>query len=658
MVQSMKYYPETGNLKSVTAAGTQSFEYHYDVLGNMDHRYDHLHKVNGQSLHEQFYYDRRNQLTDTYLNGTLASHIIYDNLGNITSKSKTGGMEYQSGNSPYRLTGIVPDQNIDPGYKLSQNITYTDFNTVESITGNGYKLEIEYGLENQRIIQSLSSVNQYGLTTLLLNKHFIGGLQEKIFYETGAEKTISYITSPEGLTAIEVKSGTSSEWYTVFTDHLGSITTLIRESDGLKFELSYDAWGNRRNPATWVNYSGNLPDFITITDPDFITDRGFTGHEHFDMFGLINMNGRVYDPVASRFLSPDSFVQSPELALNYNGYVYCLNNPLIYTDPSGEFIFTALLPGIGVFIDAACWGAVLGGAGYTASVGFSEGGFSNWDWGQFGKSVGIGAVSGVVTAGIGSAFGAVGSNGIMGEVARAYTHGFANGMISEFTGGDFMIGFAAGGLGSLGGSTFSTIGRNFAQSALGQVSFSALAGGVGAELTGGDFWRGAATGATVGLLNHVHHIQQSNQQSRLQVKAVRAFLQDLGYSSDQVAQDVVMQRDNIFSKYYARLNNFSTYESSFTGGQYDSYSGTKDAYLSVAREVTIGKFLGITFTDSYAAKYYPSRAHSIGLVRTGIDHYIEAGLEYMDGKARYWTGQDNVIYDMHRTNALIYLRYR
>jgi hypothetical protein len=221
-----------------------------------------------------------------------------------------------------------------------------------------------------------------------------------------------------------------------------------------------------------------------------------------------------------------------------------------------------------------------------------------------------------------------------------------------------MIGFAAGGLGSLGGSTFSTIGRNFAQSALGQVSFSALAGGVGAELTGGDFWRGAATGATVGLLNHVHHIQQSNQQSRLQVKAVRAFLQDLGYSSDQVAQDVVMQRDNIFSKYYARLNNFSTYESSFTGGQYDSYSGTKDAYLSVAREVTIGKFLGITFTDSYAAKYYPSRAHSIGLVRTGIDHYIEAGLEYMDGKARYWTGQDNVIYDMHRTNALIYLRYR
>ena len=519
--QRMEYYPETGYLLSSTASDIQSFEYHYDVLGNMDHRYDHLHKVNGQSLHEQFYYDRRNQLTDTYLNGTLASHIIYDNLGNITSKSKMGGMEYQSGNSPYQLTGIVPDQNIDPGYKLSQNITYTDFNKVESITGNGYKLEIEYGLENQRISQSLSSVNQYGQTTLLLNKHFIGGLQEKIFYETGAEKTISYITSPEGLTAIEVKSGTSSEWYTVFTDHLGSITTLHRESDGLKFELSYDAWGNRRNPATWANYSGNFPDFITITDNDFITDRGFTGHEHLDMFGLINMSGRVYDPVASRFLSPDSFIQSPELALNYNGYVYCLNNPLIYTDPDGEFFTSLFLGPLGVIIDAACWGAVIGGAGYTASVAMSDGGFNNWNSGDFWKSVGVGALSGAVTAGIGSAFGTVGSNGIMGEIARAYTHGFANGMISEFTGGDFMTGFASGGLGSLAGSAF-TFGGKFAESAVGTIGFSALAGGVGAELTGGDFWQGAATGAIVGSLNHMQHRVETIKSGIAQLRNLNA----------------------------------------------------------------------------------------------------------------------------------------
>lgn len=221
-----------------------------------------------------------------------------------------------------------------------------------------------------------------------------------------------------------------------------------------------------------------------------------------------------------------------------------------------------------------------------------------------------------------------------------------------------MSGFVSGGLGSLGGSAFTAFGGNFAQSALGQTSFSALAGGIGSELSGGDFWRGAATGATVGLLNHAAHIQKSNQQTRLQVKATRAFLEDLGYSADQVAQDVVMQRDAFFSKYYAKLDNFYRYSGSFTGGQYDSYSGTNDAFLSVSRDVTIAKFLGISFTESYAAKYYPSRMHSIGLVRTGGYHYIEAGLEYFDGKIRSWTGYDNTIYNMHRTNALRYLIFR
>jgi len=57
---------------------------------------------------------------------------------------------------------------------------------------------------------------------------------------------------------------------------------------------------------------------------------------------FINMNGRVYDPLPGQFLSPDNYVQTPDFTQNFKRYGYCLNNPLIYTDPSGEFIFTAL----------------------------------------------------------------------------------------------------------------------------------------------------------------------------------------------------------------------------------------------------------------------------------------------------------------------------
>jgi len=47
------------------------------------------------------------------------------------------------------------------------------------------------------------------------------------------------------------------------------------------------------------------------------------------------MNGRVYDPVLGRMLSPDNEVQNPLYSQNYNRYTYCFNNPLRYTDPTG-----------------------------------------------------------------------------------------------------------------------------------------------------------------------------------------------------------------------------------------------------------------------------------------------------------------------------------
>jgi len=89
---------------------------------------------------------------------------------------------------------------------------------------------------------------------------------------------------------------------------------------------AYDPWGRRLNPTDW-----KAPDTRTT----WRTNRGYTGHEHLDAFGIINMNGRVYDPATAMFLSPDPFVQEPGNWINYNRYGYCMNNPTNATDPSG-----------------------------------------------------------------------------------------------------------------------------------------------------------------------------------------------------------------------------------------------------------------------------------------------------------------------------------
>jgi len=91
-------------------------------------------------------------------------------------------------------------------------------------------------------------------------------------------------------------------------------------------KYAYDPWGARRNPDDWTQKDSRT---------SWITNRGYTGHEHLDAFGVIDMNGRVYDPLTAQFLSPDPELQAPGDWLNYNRYSYCFGNPMRYTDPSG-----------------------------------------------------------------------------------------------------------------------------------------------------------------------------------------------------------------------------------------------------------------------------------------------------------------------------------
>ncbi|MBK7480198.1 MAG: hypothetical protein IPI69_11090 [Bacteroidales bacterium] len=188
-----------------------------------------------------------------------------------------------------------------------------------------------------------------------------------------------------------------------------------------------------RNTANWNNYSPGSEPVL------FVAGRGFTGHEHLPWFNLINMNGRLYDPLTAQFLSPDNYVQLPDFTQNFNRYSYCLNNPLKYSDPDGEWIFTILA---GIFCPALLPVAIAADFGGIMNVATHIENINNF--GQLAAFYGIGAASGAAGAavglGVGSALaGDTFLGGILGTSTKVAT-GFFSGLVSGTAGG-FINGF-------------------------------------------------------------------------------------------------------------------------------------------------------------------------------------------------------------------------
>ena len=149
----------------------------------------------------------------------------------------------------------------------------------------------------------------------------IGGIEKQRLYLDGSPYTAFIISKKTGSDPPQTNY--------LHRDYLGSITQISDNSGNLAAEYSYDAWGRMRNPANWQVYAqGSQP-----TMP--YGGRGYTGHEQLNQFGIINMNARLYDPLLARFLAPDPYVGSG-MANDFNRYIYCQNNPLMFTDPSGE----------------------------------------------------------------------------------------------------------------------------------------------------------------------------------------------------------------------------------------------------------------------------------------------------------------------------------
>lgn len=451
-VKKAKTIGKDGHIKNICfngGFGEASFEYEYDsATDNL------LSRTGVNSQKETFTYDGVDRLTSVSCNGQRNLIIKYANDGNILNKLDVGNYEY--GQKPHAVMSVDNTRRIIPSATLS-----TEFNELGKIgrieDGNSLtSVDFVYGPDMQR-----------WKSTTYCN----GGVEKTTFYDTDYDKVIDkdgntteFIYVDDNVMMLRKNNGYSLP-YIVTKDVLGSVVSIYGGDVKQVFSATYDAWGKQT---------------VTMNKIGFI--RGYCGHEMLNDYQIINMNGRLYDPVLGRFLSPDNFVQTPDFSQNYNRYSYCLNNPLKYTDPSGELF------GIDDFlVFSVVSGAVMG----AMHAGMS--GKSIW------KGALFGAAGGAATYGIGAAFGAVG--GLGHELLRAGAHGLSTGLFNGLSGENFFSGVVSG----AGGSLMGTFAQSVHLPSWALMSSTAAMGGAVSLASGGNFYQGLLNGLQIGAFNFAEH---------------------------------------------------------------------------------------------------------------------------------------------------------
>jgi RHS repeat-associated protein len=341
----------------------------------------------------EFAYDNSNRLfssTETPPGGTaVETPFRYDAIGNIITRgnktityvpsqphqvSAAGGNVYAydaSGNVEFRSGPEIPGG--------AQSFTYTAFNLPRSVhTGTGSTARdtmFEYTADEARVIRR----------DVDTTRHFVGDLYQQE-YDTNwqpLEERFALFAGGRPFAEVIRRGGVDETQY-LHTDYQGTADT-VTSGGGSQTLQEFDPFGAPIDPP--------VPALTRI---------GFTGHQHDNDLGVIDMKGRIYDPIAARFMSADPLMQ-PSSTDGINRYSFAMNDPVNNVDPTGfDSRSTSDGIGFGLIVGWLPGGAYLstllggGGAG-AAGGGAAAGSGSGVPWGGLvglGLDLTVNAISG------------------------------------------------------------------------------------------------------------------------------------------------------------------------------------------------------------------------------------------------------------------------
>lgn len=309
----------------------------------------------------------------------------YDSDGNITTISLNGSLQqtftYNSSNELIRVDDAVINKSVTYDYDYVGNITsvktyiYTTGTLGTPLTTQNYT----YNSQNQRT--DLSYDANGNLTSL--NGYTFGWTNRRLTSATSTDNSISYTYNHAGIrtsktvnrittyykvdesnnvvkqyelvdgvetNVIEfVYDSNNSPIYFTYNNATyyyeknmqGDIVGILDANGNIVVKYTHDIWGKL------VSTTGTLADTLGVINP-----LRYRGYYYDTETNLYYLQSRYYSPDLMRFISQDDPVLSNDQGqpLGSNLYAYCLNNPVMYVDPSGFLRIPASI--ISLAIDA------------------------------------------------------------------------------------------------------------------------------------------------------------------------------------------------------------------------------------------------------------------------------------------------------------------
>lgn len=321
-------------------AGRISYE--YDLLGNRLSQ-----KRTGEAGHDvtRYSYDRASQLVKEITIGKGADDDGDDDGRGGDDEADAAGKNSASGIDVTTYEYDVLGNQIRAG---DDRLTYNLDNTLRSATVDGQTTTYQYDANRMRLT-ARTGVGQEATTRRF--SWDTNGTLENIAVDTVtgvsgqvlARQAFAYGPTDEPLALLDQATGAHSYTH----DWLGSVANMLSPGGRVEEGYDYDPFGQPREGDTLEGAAQEgaalaSPEATPTADddagaaaPPLVNPMRFTGAYQDSTTGEGNyfMRARNYDPGTGRFSSVDPLGAQPP---GSSPYVYAANNPLVYTDPTGE----------------------------------------------------------------------------------------------------------------------------------------------------------------------------------------------------------------------------------------------------------------------------------------------------------------------------------